>query len=192
MTIKTEISQDSFEELLNWLDADREQAGRKYESIRSRLINVFYARGCHTAEELADETIDRVARKVENLLGNYQGEPALYFYAVAKKILLEYSRKPKSVELPAVIADEKSSSESVETYSECLEKCLQTFIPAQREFITRYYQGEKRAKLEQRKKLERELGISSEVLRTRAFRMRRILQKCVISCVEERAANVTF
>ena len=192
MTIKTEISQDSFEELLNWLDTDREQAGRKYESIRSRLINIFYARGCHIAEELADETIDRVARKVETLLGNYQGEPALYFYAVAKKILLEYSRKPKPVELPAVIADEKSSGESVETYSECLEKCLQTFIPVQREFITRYYQEEKRAKLEERKKLEQELGISTEALRTRVFRMRRILQKCVISCVEERAANVTF
>jgi DNA-directed RNA polymerase specialized sigma24 family protein len=192
MTIKTDISQDSFEELLNWLDADREQAGSKYESIRSRLIKIFYARGCHTAEELADETIDRVARKVETLHENYQGEPAAYFFAVAKKILLEYSRQPKPAELPTVIADEKSSSQNLEAYSECLEKCLQTFIPAQREFIIRYYRGEKRTKLEQRKKLEQELGITSEVLRTRAFRIRKTLEKCVITCIEERAANVTF
>jgi hypothetical protein len=135
---------------------------------------------------LADETIDRVTRKVENLHGNYQGEPAVYFYAVAQKILLEYSRQPKPAELPDVIADEKSSSETIETYFECLEKCLQTFIPVQRQFIIRYYQGEKRTKLEQRKKLERELGISAEVLRTRAFRTRKILQKCVITCIEER------
>ena len=192
MTIKTDISQDSFEELLNWLDADREKAGRKYESIRFRLINIFYARGCHTAEELADETIDRVARKVKTIHESYRGKPAVYFYAVAKKILLEYLRQPKPAELPVAIADEKSSSENVEAYYDCLENCLQTFLPAQREFITKYYREEKRAKLEQRKKMEQELGISSEVLRTRAFRMRKILQKCVINCVEEQAANVTF
>jgi RNA polymerase sigma factor (sigma-70 family) len=192
MTIKTEISQDSFESLLNWLDSDREQAGRKYESIRSRLIKIFYARGCHLAEELADETIDRVARKIETLLVSYEGDPALYFYAVAKKILLEYARRPKSEELPDAVAGEKSGGEDVEVYYECLEKCLETFMPVQRDFITRYYQEEKQAKLEQRKKIGQELGISSEVLRTRAFRIRKTLQKCVVSCVEERAANVTF
>lgn len=192
MTIKTDISQDSFEELLDWLDTDREQAGRKYESIRSRLINIFYARGCHTAEELADETIDRVARKVKTLHESYRGKPAVYFYAVAKKILLEYSRQPKPAELPAVIVYEKSSDENVEIYHDCLENCLQTFLPVQREFIRKYYREEKRAKLELRKKMEQELGISSEVLRIRAFRMRKILQKCVITCIEERAANVTF
>lgn len=192
MTIKTDISQDSFEELLDWLDTDREQAGRKYESIRSRLINIFYARGCHTAEELADETIDRVARKVKTLHESYRGKPAVYFYAVAKKILLEYSRQPKPAELPAVVVYEKSSDENVEIYHDCLENCLQTFLPVQREFIRKYYREEKRAKLELRKKMEQELGISSEVLRIRAFRMRKILQKCVITCIEERAANVTF
>lgn len=192
MTIKTELSQDSFEELLNWLDSDREQAGRKYEKIRSRLITIFSARGCHLSEELADETIDRVARKIENLLASYQGEPALYFYAVAKKIFLEYAKKPKTAELPALATEEKPDSEDADVYYECLEKCLQNFLPEQRELITKYYQEEKRAKLELRKKLENELGISSENLRTRAFRIRRILQKCVVNCVEEQAPGVTF
>ncbi len=130
MTIKTEITQDSFERLLDWLDADREQAGRKYESIRSRLILIFYQRGCHLAEELADETIDRVARKTANLLGNYRGEPALYFYGVAKNIFLEYTRKPKSAELPAAVTQEKTGSEDIEDYYQCLEECLQTFMRA--------------------------------------------------------------
>lgn len=55
-----------FEQLLAWLDEDRELAGKKYEEIRFRLINLFIARGCRISEELADKTIDRVARKVKD------------------------------------------------------------------------------------------------------------------------------
>lgn len=192
MSIKTEISQDNFEGLLNWLDADRERAGRKYESIRSRLIKIFYARGCHLAEELADETIDRVARKTEDFHGSYQGDQALYFYAVAKIILLEYSRIPKPAALPDISAEEKSDPEEIEHYYECLEKCLQSFMPVQREFISRYYREEKRAKIKERRILEQELGVSNKVLRMRAFRIKKILQKCVVGCVEERTTDIAF
>lgn len=77
-----EINPEEFEKLLLWLDRDRESAGRAYEQIRLRLIKIFYARKCSVAEELADETIDRVAKKAASLLESYKGEPALYFYAV--------------------------------------------------------------------------------------------------------------
>lgn len=186
MTLKTEISQDNFERLLNWLDSDREKAGRKYETIRARLIKILFTRGCHLAEELADEAIDRVARKADVLFGSYEGEPALYFYAVAKKVFLEYSRTPKNEELPAVIAhqEEEKTDENTESYFKCLEKCLQIVAPEQRDFIIRYYREEKQAKIEERKRLEKELGVTSENLRIRAFRMRKNLQKCVSSCVE--------
>lgn len=186
--MKTEISQAGFERLLNWLDADRSEAGRKYELIRTRLIKIFYARGCHSAEELTDETIDRVSGKPESFFENYQGEPELYFYAVAKKVILEYSRRPKIVEMPAALIEKDSPAENLETYYECLDKCLQTFSPAQRDFITEYYSEEKRAKLAARKKMEQDLNISNDALRIRAFRVRKILQKCVSDCVEKMRA----
>ncbi len=191
MTTKNEISQSGFERLLKWLDADREEAGRKYESIRSRLIKIFYARGCPLAEEMTDETINRVSEKAELFFETYHGEPELYFHAVAKKVILEYSRHPKTVELPAEITGQNSPDKDIETYYECLDKCLQNFAPVQREFIVKYYSAEKRAKLDERKKMERDLGISNDALRIRAFRIRKILQKCVSACVEE-MASVTF
>ncbi|HEY0047746.1 MAG TPA: hypothetical protein VGB68_00565, partial [Pyrinomonadaceae bacterium] len=57
------INQENFDVLLNWLDRNREIAGQKYEKIRRRLIRIFLGRGCFEAEELADETINRVTRK---------------------------------------------------------------------------------------------------------------------------------
>ena len=55
-----DMSPESFEALLGWLDPDRERAGIKYEQIRSGLISFFTGRGHCEAEDLADETINRV------------------------------------------------------------------------------------------------------------------------------------
>src|SRR5262245_29074518 len=57
----------NFERLLYWLGPDPHSAGRKYESIRARLIVMFRARRCVFAEDLADITFERVAHKLANL-----------------------------------------------------------------------------------------------------------------------------
>ncbi len=73
------LTQEIFEQLLAWLDEDRDRAGKKYEEIRFQLINLFIARSCRISEELADKTIDRVAKKVKDISDTYVGDPALYF-----------------------------------------------------------------------------------------------------------------
>src|SRR5437764_14777727 len=87
------LTQEDFNGLLEWLGQDREQAGDKYEAIRRRLIRIFISRGCHHAEEMADETINRVTFKLKEIRQDYVGDPALYFYGVANKVHLEYVRK---------------------------------------------------------------------------------------------------
>ena len=87
------LSQEDFDALLAWLDSDRERAGIKYEQIRSSLIKIFTGRGCLDAEELADETINRVTRKIKDIKSEFRGDPALYFFGVAKMLLLEYKRR---------------------------------------------------------------------------------------------------
>ncbi|MGC2237422.1 MAG: hypothetical protein WA584_14765 [Pyrinomonadaceae bacterium] len=189
MSKVSEISQDNFEKMLNWLHKDREAAGQKYESIRQRLTKIFYTRGCYEAEELADETIDRVTVKIKSLAETYQGEPALYFYAVAKKVFLEYSRKPRSEELPPTLVKEETTDEDSEVYYQCLDKCLAKMPPAQHQLIIAYYQSDKHSKIEQRKRMEQILGISNQTLRVRALRLRAVLQKCVLSCVQKHFAE---
>lgn len=183
--------------LLRWLDADRERAGNKYEAIRQRLIKIFTCRGFCEAEELADETINRVAAKVADLVHNYQGNPALYFYGVSQKIQLEYLRKsrlrdPKApVDVTANISSPAGPdlADDAEPEFECLESCLEHLPPDNRKIALGYYQQEKRAKIDHRKLLAAELGIAVNALRIRAHRIRRTLEICVRDCLEQQAAN---
>ena len=184
MTKTKAINQQDFDKLLNWLDSDRELAGRKYESIRQRLIKIFDLRGCLVSEELADNTIDRVTQKIDSLTNVFDGNPNLYFYAVGKNIFLEHSREPKTEELSPTIPHEPENELVEETENfKCLKICLQTLKPNQREMIIDYYSDDKRAKINNRKLLAQKLDVSHEFLRTQTFRIRNKLQKCINKCL---------
>src|SRR5437660_7899310 len=133
------LTQEAFDRLLDWLDADRDRAGKKYETVRLRLIKIFTCRGCTEAEDLADETINRVTAKVEEVAENYSGDPALYFYGVAQKVHLEYLRKRQT---PQVTAPVLPPEETEEEY-ECLERCIERLPPDYLRLVIEYYQQEK-------------------------------------------------
>lgn len=179
-----EINPEAFEKMLFWLNEDREVAGRNYEAIRIRLIKILNYRGCFDSEELADQVFDRVARKVDEVAPNYQGDPAFYFLNVANKIYLEYLRKPKSVELPADIPV-SDDEEGFHPHYDCLKECLKTLSGDKRKLILSYYEEEKTAKINSRKQLAENIGIDLKQLHSRAFRLRTRLQNCVLECVEK-------
>src|SRR5260370_34983347 len=88
------IKQEDFDRLLMWLDPDPERAGLTYEKIRWRLVAILAARGCTCPEELADETIDRVARRVIDIRDSYVGDQAIYFLGVMNNVHHEYLKRP--------------------------------------------------------------------------------------------------
>ena len=53
----------------------------------------------------------------------------------------------------------------------------------------KYYEGEKQAKITNRRRLAEELGITLDALRIRAHRIRRELRKCVVHCLEQAPAH---
>jgi RNA polymerase sigma factor (sigma-70 family) len=187
------VTQQAFDDLLDWLDADRDNAGSKYESIRVRLVKIFTCRGCCEADDLADETINRVTAKLSEIAGSYSGDPALYFYGVARKVHLEYLRvKPPIQESSPpghkLLADDGIASEAADAIEKdyaCLEQCMERLSEQNRRMVIEYYQEEKRAKIDHRKQLAKELGIAVNALRIRAHRIRLQLQQCVQSCLEQ-------
>src|SRR5688572_13632220 len=178
------LTQEAFDALLDWLDPNRDAAALKYETIRSRLIKIFACRGCLEAEDLADETINRVTSKLPEIQTTYTGEPARYFYGVANKVHLEYTRRRPVPTLP----DPKTGCEQAELEYACLDRCVAKLTPEQRELVLSYYQEEKHAKIEHRKLLASRLGIAANALRIRAHRIRASLQECVKECLQEAAA----
>lgn len=177
------LTKESFDALLAWLDSDPETAARKYELIRSRLIKIFVCRGCYEPEDLADVTIDRVARKLGEIRSTFAGEPIRYFYGVANKVHLEYlRRKPPPIPPPSSM-----NTEEIEREYNCLERCMQRLTPGNRELVLQYYQEDKQAKIDNRKRLADQLGIAVNALRIRACRIRASLLECVQKCVHEMA-----
>jgi DNA-directed RNA polymerase specialized sigma24 family protein len=175
------LTQESFDALLNWLDPRREEAGAKYENIRLRLIKIFTCRGCLEPEDLADETINRVSKKLPDIQDSYEGDPTRYFYGVANKVHLEYVRRKPPPPIPPV----PDNTDEIEKEYECLEKCIEKLRPEHRGLVLDYYQEEKRTRIDHRKKLADQLGIALNALRIRAHRVRLSLYECVQNCVQD-------
>jgi RNA polymerase sigma factor (sigma-70 family) len=185
------VSREAFEQMLAWLDSDRERAGQKYEEIRYRLIKIFVCQGCIDPEGLADETIDRVIQKVPEIAPNYTGNPALYFSGVARYILLEYKNRMAQLRLlpTAPPKQNEEDDEDIERDYECLDHCIERLTPANRELILEYYREEKQAMIENRKRLAERMGVTPNALRVRADRIRNNLQKCVANCLKQKGTN---
>ena len=190
------LTPEAFERLLSSFDSDRELAGRKYENTRRKLSEFFEARGSHTPEEHADETLNRVARKIvegeaiENLNG--------YCHGVAKFLWLEAARgrakEPIALDenyAPSGICGADGEAEEHlrrkrERRLECFEECLHKLPDETRVFIVEYYREENGLKIEQRKQQAALMNTTLNALRLRASRLRRELGACIDACLSRR------
>jgi len=170
-----------FDRLLTWLDPDADRAGQLYESIRWRLIAILASRGCPVPEELADEIIDRVARRVKDIEATYTGDKTIYFLGVMNNVHHEYLRRPA---VPRLLTASNEDVEVKEQTYLCLDRCLEKLSPHAREIIEQYYAAEKRAKITLRKRIAAKFGLSGSNLRLRALRIRARLQTCIEQCLE--------
>jgi DNA-directed RNA polymerase specialized sigma24 family protein len=168
----------SFDDLLDWLGPD---PGQQYEFIRASLIRIFISKGFNDAEDLTDQTIDRVVKKLPEIRETYEGEKVRYFYGVARNIIHEAKRR-KEVATDNIPEDLSPAPISSDEY-ECLVKCLKLLLYEKRELILDYYLYEGKDKIEHHRRMAEELGITTGALRTRAHHTRRDLEKCVHQCV---------
>jgi DNA-directed RNA polymerase specialized sigma24 family protein len=192
-------SPNAFRQFLNWLDDGSDSRGEKYLEMRRRLVAYFDRKNCVAPDDLADETLNRVARRLEEE-GIITGTPpAQYCYITAKFVFLEYlrggSRSHTSLsELSQVEADAALCAASVtddeaqnkERLSACLEGCLTKLPSSDRDLILEYYRGEQRSKIESRRGLAETLRVSVNALSIRACRIRNKLELCVRECSGQR------
>jgi len=190
------LTQGAFTRLLHWLDEGEDSGGQRYLEIRRRLAIYFDRKNCLAPDELADETLNRVARRLEEEGSITSDAPAHYCYIVARFVFLEYLRKPpveellledgvRSVAGRAVDRGGGEEEREIERWHECLTRCVQSLEPDHRELIVGYYTGEQRVKINNRRVLAARLGITINALSIRACRIRDKLEGCVRKCVED-------
>jgi len=158
---KWTLTQDAFDKLLIAFGGDRESGSEKYLEIRGNLTRFFEWRGCPFPEDHADETMNRVAKKVD--AGEEILNPAGYAMGVARLLLLEIVKGRQREQSALTEIGRESEAYEAEDDSEgrltCLRNCLQTLSSENRDLILQYYQGEKSEKIQNRKKLMERLGV---------------------------------
>jgi DNA-directed RNA polymerase specialized sigma24 family protein len=178
------LTEESFAKLLARLAPDKETAGAEYEKLRLMLVRLFDWRGARFPEECADETFNRIARKIDS--GESIRDMIAYCHAVARLVFLETIRKPdqKEVSLDEMtpIAALDLEPEDSDKRRQCFKDCLGALPAASRQLILEYYKEEKRDKIDNRMRIAERLGIPLNALRSRSQRVRNKLEECVKNC----------
>jgi DNA-directed RNA polymerase specialized sigma24 family protein len=191
------LTQVAFHRLLAWLDDGVDSKGETYIEMRRRLVAYFDRRNRPFADDLADETFNRISRTIEKSGPIEIKPPARYCYVVARFVLLEDVRRSRRY----VPVDESrdtvpfgprpfSASDTVESVQEqrlgCLDRCLDKLKPDQRELAIEYYREAKRERIDRRRALAERLRITMNALGVRACRIRHTLEVCVDDCCKGR------
>lgn len=186
----------AFDKLLTYLHKDREQAGKIYQDIYTKIARYFQSQGCTDYEECAHLTMERVGQKILKESKVNFNVSYSYFRGVAHYILLEYWRTREhlveSIEnLPAVfhptVHPDRLEQEWVEYLEqelclECLEKCLKSLPEESYKLFIEYHKDRKELQIDHRALLAKQLGIDIAALRNRVTRIRARLEKCINDC----------
>ena len=191
------LTPGAFRRLLDWLDEGTDSGGQRYLEMRRRLVLYFDRKNCLAPDELADETLNRVTRRLEEEGAITSDTPAHYCYIVARYVFLEWLRRQEQTSplddaltgpaLAQALAQPGpgGAPDDEEKRLECLERCMQKLEPEHRQLIVDYYSGQQRAKIDNRREMAARLGITVNALSIRAFRLREKLEACVRKCAGE-------
>jgi DNA-directed RNA polymerase specialized sigma24 family protein len=177
---KKEITRETFARFLEWLSPDLDRAAEEYERIRYLLCTFFARRQCVFAEELVDETINRVILKSsEEVIAS----KTAYFYGVAKNVYRESLRRERphvdvdKIQIAAAPPPEPSFSR------ECLDKCLKELSPESQILLLDYFSDAKTAKIKLHQQISQGLNLTQTALRMRVMRLKQKLKTCVVECM---------
>ena len=191
---KWTLTRVALAKFLECLDSDEDRAGQKYEAVRLRLVKYFDWRGAHFPDECADETINRVIRKLDS--GEALRDVETYCLGVARMVFLETLKRPdhRNVGLDeapviSVPALENIDDDNEDEQLNCFKRCLSELTPESRQLILQYYQDERRDKINNRQAMADRLGIPLNALRSRTQRIRNRLEICIDSCLEKNSSQ---
>jgi DNA-directed RNA polymerase specialized sigma24 family protein len=184
--VKWSITPQAFDKLLGHFSPDRDEAGRKYENVQIKLLRFFEWRGVGSPDKRTDETLDRVARRIDE--GQQIDSLMAYIYRVAYLVFLEALKEPEYAAIdietdPGLTYQPELEDSERERRLHCFDLCLEGLPVESRQMIVGYYQGERHAKIEFRKQLAEGLRIPLNALRIRVHRIRMTLEKCITECL---------
>ena len=181
---------ESFTSLLSALGGSPAAAGQHYEQLRAKLIFFFTRKALEVPEDLADEVLDRIGRRLSEGVAILSVDG--FALGVARHVAQEQIAKRNRVEsvdpaffhnVPAV-----STTFSEDSRLVYLERCLRRLPSFDSQLLKGYYLSGGGA-ISARKNMAERLGISPGTLRQKVFLIRRRLLECVTARLEKRKSE---
>jgi len=180
---KWSLSTEALDALLRSLDPDRDKAAEAYAKLRDRISGLFGWWGRNDGDDLTDETLDRVARKILGGAPIVEGSLGAYVRGVARLVFYEASRRPVSVPIEGNEPEPPRAHAANEGVFTCLDRCLEALKSDDRSLVMGYYARGHKADM--RRRLAEDAKLSATALRIRAHRIRQRLETCVRGCVSD-------
>lgn len=157
------------------------RTGIEYADLHRVVTAFFIGRRCGAdSEDLADATLDRVAKKCNR--GETIQNFASYSISTADKVYKEYCRDREKFraalrELSYLNRDVDQLEKDIDVRRECQKMCIKRLSLPDHQLVVDYYVTGK-----DRSAFAAELGIPLATLRTRIHRLNLRIAKCVQNC----------
>jgi DNA-directed RNA polymerase specialized sigma24 family protein len=180
-------TQDSFASLLAALGDNPSAAGQHYEHLRAKLIFFFTRKALEAPEDLADEVLDRLGRRLSEGLAILSVDA--FALGMARHVAQEQTAVRNRVEVvdptffhnvPAV-----STTSSEDERIVYLERCLRRLPSFDSQLLKGYYLTDGGSVIRARKNMAERLEISPGTLRQKVFLIRKRLLECVSARLEK-------
>jgi DNA-directed RNA polymerase specialized sigma24 family protein len=183
--------------MLEMLDHDESVASDRYLNLRDKLIMYFEGRRISPSEDLADEVLHRVAKKIGE--GEVIRNINQFAFGVARFVRLETFRGPPLDSLDEIEDEGGPLPSALRTASQpedidrndgsmqfCLRQCLSELRDDQRKLLYDYYEIDEASgnHIEQRKRLAARLKTTAGALQKQICLLRKKVGRCSRECLE--------
>jgi len=162
-----ETSQPDLRRLLARLSPDPVQAWQAYAHLRLALLTYFRNSRCSDAEQLADETLDRLAEKPDDYEITSVAE---FAFGIARNVRREAIRaaalQSSTGQCDEIRNGEPSLEDAIvsqidmEQKLSCLKRCMEALPPEERQLFQEYHRDESAGLDEHRQRLAEVRGLS--------------------------------
>jgi DNA-directed RNA polymerase specialized sigma24 family protein len=194
---RAHLDPGSWDDLFDFLDPARPgKAGSDRDAlaearcieIRRKLACFFSARGCPDADDLAIDTLLRVAGKCGLVDRRGFADCTGYFYGVARNVLHEWQHRASAevegreslrTEFERLPVPDASAWAETEFVHRCLASCLSALGEQARRLLLSYYSESGAAKIDHHRALAGGAGKSVNSLRIEVHRIRKAVRECL-------------
>jgi hypothetical protein len=177
------MSKEEFDRLLEWFGPDRDTSAEKYVEAHARLTRLFHFDGCNRPEDLADEVMNRVARRSPPPYSDH----IAVLLGFARFVRLEYRVEKMRFVQGLDPGEEPSGADETalkETRARCVDSCLESLPEDDRQLLREYYEYEPGAKIQRRKAMAEARHTTLNALRLKACRLKSVVAPCVKRCFQ--------